>query len=208
MVVVVHVEVHMPAQPRSASLAELASACPPPRDGRLSGRPYRDRKRKLDTHSVASPSDVGAHACLTGAGCPDGAGRARSRCIGIAAMPHAVSRSRNRKGGACVADRPCVRNAAPGRRRRAAGQATRARMLTVARGRWVRLAPKRESSTGRDHLRRGSQGGRRVRQSLAPSTARSPGRLWGVDSSSSADSASLSNRASASSHEATAAAAS
>jgi hypothetical protein len=47
-----------------------------------------------------------------------------------------------------------------------------------------------------------------VRQSLPPSRARSPGWLSGVASSSSADSASLSNRASASSHEATAAAAS
>jgi hypothetical protein len=53
-----------------------------------------------------------------------------------------------------------------------------------------------------------SGGGRAVRQSLPPSTARSLGPLSGADSSSSADSASLSNRASASSHEATAAAAS
>ncbi len=50
--------------------------------------------------------------------------------------------------------------------------------------------------------------GGRVRQSLGPSTACSPGRLSVTGSSSSADSASLSNRASASSHEATAAAAS
>src|SRR5450432_1963742 len=47
-----------------------------------------------------------------------------------------------------------------------------------------------------------------VRQSLPPSTARSPGRLSEVGSSSSAYSASLSNRASACSQEATAAAAS
>ena len=53
-----------------------------------------------------------------------------------------------------------------------------------------------------------NRGGYPVGQSLPPSTARSLGRLSVVASSSSADSASLSNWASASSHEATAAAAS
>jgi hypothetical protein len=46
-----------------------------------------------------------------------------------------------------------------------------------------------------------------VRQYLGPSAARGPGWLWGVDWSSSADGPSLSNRARASLHEATTAAA-
>jgi hypothetical protein len=71
----------------------------------------------------------------------------------------------------------------------------------------------RDVTTGRSCLAGGvgstTRGSRRTSgQSLGPSTACSPGRLLAVGSSSSADSASLSNRASASSHEATAAAAS
>lgn len=74
--------------------------------------------------------------------------------------------------------------------------------------RWLLIA--NATQARRSCVRRGMLAGDadRVPQSLSPSTARSAGLLSGVGSSSSADSASLSNRASASSHEATAAAAS